>query len=170
MNTIHLQPLGSVDENVLEFLIQRLSSIRDVMISPPLDVPKLAYNPARRQFDASRLLSALPDTQDIVLGITEEDAYVEGLNYIFGLASGNKALISLKRLRPEFYGLKEDGEQFKLRALKEAMHELGHVLGLGHCPDRRCVMHFSNSISDTDYKDWRYCRQCLAKLSLQGII
>jgi archaemetzincin len=165
MNIIHLQPLGQVDKNILEFLMHRISSIWDVKLSPPIEVPKRAYNPARRQFDGSQLLSALPDTHEIVMGITEEDAYVEGLNYIFGLASGNKALISLKRLRPEFYGLKEDGEQFKLRALKEAMHELGHVFGVGHCSDVRCVMHFSNSISDTDYKDWRYCRLCSTRLS-----
>ncbi|HIC98260.1 MAG TPA: matrixin family metalloprotease, partial [Pyrodictiaceae archaeon] len=47
------------------------------------------------------------------------------------------------------YGLPADKELFKLRALKEAMHEIGHVLGLLHCTDKRCVMHFSNSIIDT---------------------
>jgi archaemetzincin len=167
---IHLQPIGGVDKKAIEFLMQRLSSIWDVELRPPLELPEGAYDPARRQFNGSRLLCALPSTSEIFLGITEEDAYAQGLNFIFGLASGNKALISLKRLRPDFYGTKEDGEWFKLRALKEAMHELGHLLGLGHCPDRRCVMHFSNSISDTDYKDWRYCPLCSARLSSRGII
>jgi hypothetical protein len=28
----------------------------------------------------------------------------------------------------------------------ETVHELGHLLNLGHCPNPRCVMHFSNSL------------------------
>jgi archaemetzincin len=80
-------------------------------------------------------------------------ANVDGLNFAFGLATDRKALISLERLRPEFYWMPEDDDLFECRALKEAMHELGHVLGLNHCPDRNCVMYFSNSIPDTDVKD-----------------
>ncbi len=169
MIKIYLQPLGLVDEEVLEFLVQRISSIWNVELNPPLEVPPRAYDPARRQFVGSVLLRALPDEGDAVLGITEVDAYENNLNFIFGLASGNTALISLNRLRPEFYNLPEDRELFKLRALKEAMHELGHVSGLPHCPDRRCVMHFSNSIQDTDYKDWRYCSLCAARLAAQRV-
>ena len=95
--------------------------------------------------------------------LTEVDTYVEGLNFIFGLALGKKALISLKRLKPDFYGSPDDDELFELRVLKEAMHELGHVFGLNHCSNRKCVMHFSNSIWDTDVKDWRYCGNCLGR-------
>lgn len=167
---IHLLPIGHIDENIIEFLMQRISSIWDVELEPPMEVPIRTYNAARGQFDGSLMLQMLPDMSDAVLGITAEDAYVEGLNFIFGLASGNRALISLNRLRPGFYGLQKDEDQFLLRALKEAMHELGHVFGLGHCPDKRCVMHFSNSIRDTDYKDWRYCQLCTARLASRRII
>ena len=51
------------------------------------------------------------------------------------------------------------------RALKEAVHELGHTLGLAHCPDAGCVMHFSNALVDTDRKGHRLCVVCERKLA-----
>ena len=157
---VYIQPIGPVDTEVLNFLMQSLSSKYPTRILQQVELPKKAYNRAREQFDGSGLLEALPEREDVLLGVTEVDACVDGLNFIFGLADDYKALISLKRLRPEFYRLPEEEDLFKCRVLKEAVHELGHVFGLNHCPDRNCVMYFSNSILDTDLKDWRYCGPC----------
>jgi archaemetzincin len=157
---VYLQPIGSVDPEVLGFLKQNLFLLFPTKLLPQIELPKNAYDKMRGQFDGSGLLEALPEGEEAVLGVTEVNAYVDGLNFIFGLAGDRKALISLKRLRPEYYRLPEDEELFKYRVLKEAMHELGHVFGLNHCPDRNCVMYFSNSILDTDFRDWRYCGPC----------
>jgi archaemetzincin len=162
---VYLQPLGRVDPELLSFLMHGLSAFYSTELLRPVEVPRNAYDESRGQFDGSEILKALPEKEDAVLGVTEEDAYVDGLNFVFGMARGRRALISLHRLRPEFYGLPEDEDLFEGRALKEAMHELGHVFGLDHCPDRNCVMYFSNSILDTDFKDWRYCGQCERTLS-----
>jgi archaemetzincin len=161
---IFLQPIGQVDPDVMGFLKESLSSFWNTETLNLVEIPPEAYNEARRQYDGSALLKALSERKEAVLGVTEVDAYVGDLNYIFGLASGKRAMISLKRLRPEFYGSPEDEDLFKLRALKEAVHELGHVFGLNHCKDMNCVMYFSNSIRDTDFKDWRYCGQCEWKI------
>ena len=158
--TIHLQPIGVVDQDVLNFLKLRLSALWAVVENSPVEVPDDAYNGFRNQYEGLKALISIPDMDEPVLGIIDQDIFAENLNFIFGIASGNRALISLRRLRPEFYGGQKDQELFHLRALKEAMHELGHVFGLKHCSDPGCVMHFSNSIEDTDIKDWRYCRWC----------
>ena len=69
-------------------------------------------------------------------------------------------MISLARLRPEFYGSPPDDTLFLQRAVKEAVHELGHTYGLGHCRDPRCVMFFSNTLHDTDVKGPGFCAAC----------
>jgi archaemetzincin len=100
--------------------------------------------------------------------VVDVDIFSSGLNYVFGEAyvPGNAALISLWRLKPEFYRENAGTNVFAVRMLKEAVHELGHTLGIQHCPKSYCVMHFSNSIFDTDKKQTLLCDQCYLQASL----
>src|ERR687898_582901 len=70
----------------------------------------------------------------------------------------------LERLKPEFYDLAPNDLVFYDRVTKEAVHELGHSFGLFHCNNKRCVMHFSNSLYDTDFKNRIFCKNCKNKL------
>ncbi len=92
------------------------------------------------------------------LGIVTFDLFVPGMNFVFGLSSGAAAVISVFRLQSP------DPETHRSRVLKEAIHELGHVWGLGHCTRTLCVMHFSNSLADTDAKGTEFCREHAARL------
>ena len=65
---------------------------------------------------------------------------------------GDSIALPRESWNQEFYGLPRDENLFRERALTEAVHELGHTYGLGHCPVSTCVMHFSNSLHDTDLK------------------
>ncbi|WP_297506892.1 archaemetzincin family Zn-dependent metalloprotease [Thermococcus sp.] len=176
---ILIVPIGRVDDTVLEEVARfvenyysRFGLSTKVMPEIPVEPFSSAFNPMRRQYLGRVFLPTLAGFLKkvggkAVLGVTEVDLYEEGLNFIFGLANPSlrSAIISLRRLRPEFYGERPDEELLKERAIKEAMHELGHVFGLNHCPNPRCVMHFSNSILDTDLKGPLYCPACEEKLS-----
>lgn len=59
----------------------------------------------------------------------------------------------------------EAKELFKERLIKEALHELGHAFGLPHCDNKRCVMVFSNSIKDVDFKGAKFCEGCATVLT-----
>ncbi|NKE72819.1 hypothetical protein MNODULE_18880 [Nitrospiraceae bacterium HYJII51-Mn-bac16s-1-B09] len=97
-----------------------------------------------------------------VLGVVALDLYAADLNFVFGEADSREgvAVVSVARLKPEFYGLPPDDALLHLRLLKEAVHELGHTYGLGHCPDLTCVMHFSNELKETDQKGESFCPEC----------
>ncbi|MFB0523552.1 MAG: archaemetzincin family Zn-dependent metalloprotease [Candidatus Bathyarchaeia archaeon] len=172
---IAILQFGLVNEAVLEEIRRSLSEIfphrEAFVLRDVLPLPDEAYNPIRGQYHSSKVLSLIqsyPMKLDVdrILGITEVDLYVPRLNFVFGEASPyGTAIISLFRLRPEFYGEPFNHELFFERASKEAIHEIGHTLGIGHCRDPRCVMFFSNSIFDTDRKMLRFCRHCKAKIS-----
>lgn len=172
-----IQPLGNVSEEAVlkltEMLNVKLDLFEAYMSNRRLPLSEKAYNPLRRQYHSPHILKMLCRVSenldfDRILGVAEADLYVRGLNFIFGEAQlgGRCAIISLCRLKPEFYGERSNKKLFYLRMLKEAVHELGHTLGLNHCRNMKCVMYFSNSIWDTDMKDYRFCSQCREKIIL----
>jgi archaemetzincin len=169
---IGVLPIGQVEEAVLlriQIGITRLfpdTTCRAV--DEKITLRKTAFDKKRKQYRSRLILSDVQGytlkNSDLnrVLGVVNVDIFVPGLNFVFGEAvcPGKAALISLWRLRPEFYGKVPDLELFYARTVKEAVHELAHTLGLRHCPRSSCVMHFSNSISDTDVKQRLFCNTC----------
>ena len=105
--------------------------------------------------------AAPPDTARI-LGVTEVDLAIPRLSFLFGQAQleGSVAVISLCRLRQEFYGLPPDDELLRERTIKETLHELGHTFGLTHCRESKCVMSLATHIGLVDQKAERYCARC----------
>lgn len=105
------------------------------------------------------------------LGVTEHDIYYKGLNFVFGLDDPRGVcIISIARLKPEFYGQKPNFGILTDRSVKEAVHEIGHNLGLGHCMHPFCVMAFSPSADDIDKKNKEFCSSCKMRLRSKGIV
>lgn len=116
----------------------------------------------RRQVNAYGLVRHLKryaPREGLVIYLTEADLYVPGYRFCFGLAYEPAAVVSTHRLRDI------DGARYISRLRKEVAHEAGHLLGLGHCADERCVMHFSNSIDETDLKEEYPCLACRKALA-----
>jgi archaemetzincin len=169
LGPVLLLPVGRPAREHLETLSRDLSATGTACkVGRSVPLPKPAYDRRRNQYLANAFLAlaaqaapALADPRGKVLAVTEVDLYADDLNFVLGMAEshGRTAVISLCRL-----GLGAGPDVRRSRTLKEAVHELGHTLGLGHCPEPRCVMHFSNALADTDRKGHRLCAVCERKL------
>jgi archaemetzincin len=141
-----------------------------VQILPGSPSPSYAFESRRDQYYSSRILDQLvkqlPDDGFKILGISDIDMATPVLSFVFGEAqlNGPAAIISIKRLKQEFYQLIANQSILLGRAVKEAVHELGHTFGLLHCDDTQCVMHFSSTITGIDNKDLNFCPNCLVLL------
>jgi archaemetzincin len=174
---IHLLPIGEISGSILEGLSTSLQKVLGVpvVVHEPVSLPASSFDSARRQYLSTPILKSLARfksslTQvERVLGIVDVDLYATDLNFVFGEADPKEgvAVISLARLKQEFYGLPPNESLFQERMLKEAVHELGHTYSLGHCPDPSCVMYFSNSLQDTDKKSAAFCSVCQSRQSAQ---
>lgn len=169
---IYLIPVSKVPEADLEKLTTPLQEEfgYPVVIGARIEDIGYAYDKNRSQYHSTPILDEIrkkrPEDAIKVLGIVDEDLFAPSLNFVFGEAdlNGPVAIISLARLRQDFYSLKPDESLFYERTVKEAVHELGHCFGLRHCSDPKCVMHFSNSLQDTDIKSVNFCPFCEKKM------
>lgn len=168
MNVVHLLPVGRVDLALLEKL--RLGIPRSLQveceIAPIALDPASAYHAERQQFHSSEILqrmqSAARPGDWRLLAVADVDLYIPILKYVFGEAQlgGPCAIISAYRLKQEFYGLDRDDGVLRERLLKEAIHELGHTLGLRHCEDYTCCMASSHAVEWIDLKGRTLCEFC----------
>jgi len=161
-------PIGPVDEGILDRIAGHIEARCGVMcgVSQKMDKPEYAYDERRRQYNSTSILKHLvrccPNDVLGFMGVTHVDLFAPILKYVFGLAEigGRCSVISMYRLRPEFYDRTPDQDLLEERLKKTALHELGHCLGLTHCKNRRCVMYSSVRIEDTDMKRTNFCPTC----------
>lgn len=170
MTRVALVPVGGLSGGRAPALAARLSR----QVNAPCRVAEPAAGQAtrlsgREQVDADALLATLEARAaegDVVLGVTEEDLAIPVFTFVFGRArvGGRAALVSLARLDPAFYGLPADEDATLARAVREALHELGHVAGLAHCDGPACLMRFAGSIEKADLRGAGFCRACGSRL------
>ena len=174
MRALTVIPVGSVPPDLTETFLPFLSSllVLDCALAPSGLDPAFARNQERGQTNARDLLLRLEERAallgTLVLGITEDDLYSPVFTFVFGEArlSGQAAVFSLNRLRPERYGLPADPELLGSRARREALHELGHLFGLPHCKSPDCAMRFSGSAEEIDLKKDTLCKACIAAVNV----
>ncbi|MEM2848811.1 MAG: archaemetzincin family Zn-dependent metalloprotease [Candidatus Bathyarchaeia archaeon] len=169
---VFLVALNDVELNLLERLSLKLMEILPFIefkaSAERFNIPVEAYNARRRQYNSDVIMMYYAKSvKRRTLLVTYVDLYASNLNFIFGQAEspGLLAIVSLARLDTRFYGDSFNERLFMNRAVKEAIHEIGHTYGLCHCSNSRCVMYFSNSILDTDFKSKLPCISCMRKLT-----
>lgn len=170
-HVIALTPIGDADPAAIAALVPVLATTfgADVVVSAAAPLPSSAYDPRRRQYLSTALLDSLAAVKrpewERVLGVADVDLHVPDLNFVFGEGDSRRgvAVFSLHRLHPD--GTDADAVAlFRTRAATEAVHELGHAYGLGHCRNPRCVMWFSNTLAESDRKGTRFCAAHAAEL------
>ncbi|HYL45790.1 MAG TPA: archaemetzincin [Candidatus Limnocylindrales bacterium] len=170
MKTIQLLPLGKISPALLAELREGLAREYSVPCEtlPPEPEPAYAFSAGRQQYSSTEILAKLAAHPGLdgakVLGVVSADLFIPILTFVFGEAQlrGSCAVISTFRLRQEFYGLPADEDLLARRTIKEAVHELGHTLGIPHCEDYNCVMAPSHAVEWIDLKKASFCEACRA--------
>ena len=178
---IGIQPFGRVSEEQVDSVKTAVERMYDfeVQVMEAIPLPDMAYTEIRYpRYRADSLVEWLdnnrPDEYDIVLGLTDQDIsitkYKKGTKEIkepewkykdfgiFGLGrvSGSVCVVSSNRLHKNV-----NDRTFYKRLNRISCHEIGHVLGLHHCPEPNCLMNDANeSISTIDKSTGVLCQSC----------
>ncbi|HYL26449.1 MAG TPA: archaemetzincin family Zn-dependent metalloprotease [Candidatus Nitrosotalea sp.] len=170
---IRVVPINTVDAAFLDRLAICLEErfLASARVERSLVVPRSTLNSTRGQLFVATLNAkvqrAHPGAEAVHLAVTDFDLYKTSHRFVFGDAdeAQGTAVVSIHRLRSEFYGEPADLNLLFQRALKESIHELGHAFGLKHCYNARCAMYYSHSIFETDNKMPHFCETCDRRLT-----
>ncbi|MHB8881621.1 MAG: archaemetzincin family Zn-dependent metalloprotease [Thermodesulfovibrionales bacterium] len=160
--------LGDMDPDLFTRVAEETGTLLGcpVNILPPHPLDQQGYEPRKSQYSSLRLLEsmlAFVEKGVPVIALVGADLSYPGLNFVFGLADelNQLAVVATARFAS---GQQATREKIIDRAVKTALHEAGHLLGLHHCSDQRCVMVLSFNLSDTDFKRKEFCEACRKKM------
>lgn len=170
MTALGLAAMEDIEEEVL---VQIEAALREsfpveVIRLAPLGPPNSEFDAAREQFSApmilKRVLASKPSSVDKVLAVTSHDLFIPMLSFVYGQAqlNGVAAVVSLARLRQEFYTMPGNKTVLLARSRKEAVHETGHLHNLVHCSEAGCAMSLSTNLRQLDLKSDTLCPACSA--------
>lgn len=174
---VALQPLGDaiLDADVAA-VAQALSGMYGfrTQVLPRVPLPKTAWYPPRQRYRAEKILDVLetlkPTDAVRILGLTAVDISTTKDSYedwgILGLGnlSGTAGVLSTFRCKMKSRNAAHARERFA----KVAVHELGHTLGLEHCPNYGCLMRDAEGKVKSTDEEFDLCLSCRAKLRASG--
>jgi archaemetzincin len=175
---LYVQPLGGCASQArgTEQVVAALRAFYpvDVRVLACQELPQAAYYPPRKRYRAERLLAYLnhrmPKDGWRILGLTDADISTTKGPYadwgVLGLGElpGTATVISSFRCRKKA----RDAAHAIERLSKVAVHEIGHTLGLPHCPERGCLMEDAMGKVATTDRERDFCPRCRALAKQNG--
>lgn len=163
---IGIVPVGTVPNSILNYLKYELGSfvpVGRVQRERQVELPNV-YDSLRMQYPVIPFLSIVDESiAPIRVLITDVDIFIEPLPFVFSHQNGMRGIISLNRLNTVESNGREDPAIMRTRVMKEVLHVIGHISGLGHCRGR-CAMKMAHDAMDIDKKPASYCSRCLPKV------
>jgi archaemetzincin len=179
---VAIQPIGVYDASLLDSLQVKIEQFYGVkaLVYSPITMPKQFFvnikSPRYRADSIIRYLRRIkPDTINYIIGLTNNDIsttkrddkgdvkkpttkYTDWGIFGLGFRPGPSCVISSYRM----------GSYKKRRverAQKVALHELGHNMGLPHCPNKKCFMQdAAETIKTVDRVNFFLCEDCKSKI------
>ena len=158
---IKILPLGRVKDKQIKETYEALKDIvPQTELLPAQDMPAFTYYEPRNRNRADSLIkwmSHMAKPGEIYVGITMQDISASKGNHedygIMGLGycPGNACVVSSYRLKN------------KNNFVKLVVHELGHNMGLPHCPVSTCYMRDAKGGDPTE-EETGFCKKCSAFL------
>lgn len=181
-STLAILPYENFPSAYSELIAAKLKDFyqfQNVLILPSRKLPKEAYttvNTARYRADSIlHILDRNTDLNkyDYLLALTEKDIsctknkeprsrYLDWGVFGLGQRPGQCCVVSTFRLGKSKVGEKK----FLDRFIKICCHEIGHNLGLPHCPTKGCIMQDANeTIVTIDEEVLELCNQCMSSIN-----
>jgi archaemetzincin len=174
---VAIQPLGpGVSDAMLASVRRGIERTYEVetRVLPPRPLPRSAWYEPRKRWRADTILDELegllPDDCDRIAGLTSKDiSTTKGKHHdwgILGLGSlgGPSAVISSFRTRKRV----KDVPPIQ-RLERVAIHEVGHTLGLPHCPTQGCYLEDAGGTVETIDGETHLCDLCRARVGMPAL-